>query len=118
MVLRLYSRPALVDCGAGVTFPLEKKPIPAKNLSPRALAHLLHLNAHLMKSELVDQAALIITDPPILINLVSKRVRQLQAGRPALVDRRPGYRDADIALTEIIQGKIRPKMPDEPEADL
>lgn len=60
-----------------------------------------------MKSELVDQAALVITDPPILINLVSKRVRQIQAGRPILVERRPGYRDADIALLEIIQGKIK-----------
>ena len=68
-----------------------------------------------MKSELVDQAALVITDPPILINLVSKRVRQLQAGRPALVDRRPGMRDADIALTEIIQGKIRVKVVEEIE---
>ncbi len=61
-----------------------------------------------MKAELVDQAALVITDPPILINLVSKRVRQIQAGRPILVERRPGMRDADVALTEIIQGKIRP----------
>ena len=66
-----------------------------------------------MKAELVEQAALVITDPPILINLVSKRVRQLQAGRPALVERRPGSRDADIALTEIIQGKIRPQFPEE-----
>lgn len=66
-----------------------------------------------MKAELVEQAALVITDPPILINLVSKRVRQLQAGRPALVERRPGYRDADIALTEIIQGKIKPQFAEE-----
>lgn len=69
-----------------------------------------------MKAELVEQAALVVTDPPILINLVSKRVRQLQAGRPALVERRPGLRDADIALTEIIQGKIKPGMPEEIEA--
>lgn len=59
-----------------------------------------------MKSELVDKAAQIITDPPILINLVSKRVRQLNQGRPALIDRRPGMREADIALQEIIEGKI------------
>ncbi|MBL9146390.1 MAG: DNA-directed RNA polymerase subunit omega [Verrucomicrobiaceae bacterium] len=69
-----------------------------------------------MKAELVEQAALVITDPPILINLVSKRVRQLQAGRPALVERRPGLRDADIALTEIIQGKIKPGVTEEIEA--
>ncbi len=60
-----------------------------------------------MKAELVEQAAMIITDPPILINLVSKRVRQLAQGRPALVERRPGMREADVALTEIIQGKIK-----------
>lgn len=60
-----------------------------------------------MKAELVEQAALIITDPPLLINLVSKRVRQISTGRPALVERRPGMREADIALTEIIQGKIK-----------
>lgn len=60
-----------------------------------------------MKAELVEQAALIINDPPILINLVSKRVRQLAHGRPALVERRPGMREADVALTEIIQGKIK-----------
>ena len=69
-----------------------------------------------MKAELVEQAALVITDPPILINLVSKRVRQLQAGRPALVERRPGLRDADIALTEIIQGKIKPGVTEAIEA--
>ena len=60
-----------------------------------------------MKAELVEQAALVITDPPILINLVSKRLRQLAAGRPALVERKPGMREADVALTEIILGKIR-----------
>jgi DNA-directed RNA polymerase subunit omega len=70
-----------------------------------------------MKAELVDQAALIIPHPPVLINLVSKRVKQLAAGRPALVDRRPGMRDADIALTEIIEGKIRPQFPAEEEED-
>lgn len=70
-----------------------------------------------MKAELVEQAALVITDPPILINLVSKRVRQLQAGRPALVQRLAGLRDADIALTEIIQGKIKVGLPDEGPAE-
>jgi DNA-directed RNA polymerase subunit omega len=70
-----------------------------------------------MKAELVDQAAQIIPHPPILINLVSKRVKQLAAGRPALVDRRPGMRDADIALTEIIEGKIRPEFPAKDESE-
>ena len=60
-----------------------------------------------MKSELVDKAATVITDIPLLINMVSKRVRQLNQGRPALVERKPGMREADVALTEIIEGKIR-----------
>lgn len=61
----------------------------------------------LMKAELVEQAALIVKDPPILINMVSKRVKQLTSGRAPLVDRRPGMREADVALLEIIQGKIK-----------
>jgi DNA-directed RNA polymerase subunit omega len=67
-----------------------------------------------MKAELVEQAAQVITDPPILINLVSKRVRQLNSGRPSLVERRPGMREADVALMEIIQGKIKVGTGEEP----
>ncbi len=59
-----------------------------------------------MRADLVEQAALVIKDHPILINLVSKRVRQLSQGRSPLVERRPGLREADLALLEIIQGKI------------
>jgi DNA-directed RNA polymerase subunit omega len=62
-----------------------------------------------MRADLVEQARNIITEPPILINLVSKRVRQIASGRSPLVERRPGLRDADLALTEIIQGKITPE---------
>ncbi len=60
-----------------------------------------------MKAELVEQAAQIVKDPPILINMVSKRVKQLTSGRAPLVERRPGLREADLALLEIIQGKIK-----------
>ena len=59
-----------------------------------------------MRADLVEQAAQIIKDPPILINMVSKRVRQIAQGHAPLVDRRPGLREADLALLEIIQGKI------------
>ena len=62
-----------------------------------------------MKAELVEQAALVIKETPILINMVSKRVKQLTSGRAPLVDRRPGMREADVALLEIIQGKIKPE---------
>lgn len=60
-----------------------------------------------MRADLVEQAAQIIKDPPILINMVSKRVKQFAAGRAPLVERRPGFREADWALLEIIHGKIK-----------
>ncbi|NRB74684.1 MAG: DNA-directed RNA polymerase subunit omega [Verrucomicrobiales bacterium] len=59
-----------------------------------------------MRSDLVEEASKIIPEPPVLINLVSARVKQLNLGRAPLVqtDHRMGA--ADIALTEIIEGKI------------
>lgn len=65
-----------------------------------------------MKSTLVDEAAEIIRDPQVLINVVSQRVRQLNSGRSPLIDTLPSMGAADIALTEIIEGKI--KLSDEP----
>lgn len=59
-----------------------------------------------MKSSLVDQAAEIVKDPQVLVNIVSQRVRQLNSGRSPLVDALPSMGAADIALTEIIEGKI------------
>ena len=59
-----------------------------------------------MKSHLVEKAAEIVTDPLVLVNLVSQRVRQLNSGRSPLVPTRPSMGAADIALTEIIEGKI------------
>lgn len=64
-------------------------------------------NALPMKSDLVDQAAEIVTDPQILVNLISKRVRQLNSGRAPLIETVPSMGVADIALTELIEGKIK-----------
>lgn len=60
-----------------------------------------------MKSELVEKAAEVIIDPQVLVNLVSKRVRQLNSGRSPLIPTLPSMGAADIALTEIIEGKIK-----------
>jgi DNA-directed RNA polymerase subunit omega len=62
-----------------------------------------------MKSELIEKAAKVITHPPLLINLVSRRVRQLNQGRAPLINvAAHGQRlgQGDIALLEIIEGKI------------
>jgi len=42
----------------------------------------------------------------ILVNMVSRRVRQLTNGHRPLVEFAPGLQAADIALTEIIRGKL------------
>ena len=60
-----------------------------------------------MKSDLVEKAAEIVTDPLVLVNLVSQRVRQLNSGRSPLIPARPSMGAADIALQEIIEGKIK-----------
>lgn len=60
-----------------------------------------------MKSELVEKASEIVPDPQVLINMVSKRVKQLSSGRSPLIDTVPSMGAADIALTEIIEGKIK-----------
>jgi DNA-directed RNA polymerase subunit omega len=60
-----------------------------------------------MKNDLVEKAAEIVPDPLVLINLVSKRVAQLNQGRSPLINAIPSMGMADIALTEIIEGKIK-----------
>jgi len=59
-----------------------------------------------MKPELVKAAAEVITNQQILVNMVSRRVRQLCLGHRPLVEYAPGLGHADIALTEIANGKL------------
>jgi len=61
-----------------------------------------------MRSDLVVAASKVIPEPPVLINLVSSRVKQLNLGRSPLVETDHRMGAADIALTEIIEGKISP----------
>jgi len=62
-----------------------------------------------MNSDLVEEAQKVIPEPPVLINLVSRRVKQLNLGRTPLVETNHRMGAADIALQEIIQGKIAPE---------
>ena len=59
-----------------------------------------------MMSHLVEEAATKIPNVPLLVNVMSKRVRQLSAGHRPLIDAGPRMGWADIALKEIIEGKI------------
>ena len=67
-----------------------------------------------MRTELVEKASEVIEDKTLLINMVSKRVRQLNNGRSPLITVVERLGAADIALTEIIEGKI---VIDESEGD-
>jgi DNA-directed RNA polymerase subunit omega len=59
-----------------------------------------------MKPNLVKAAAEVIPDPRLLVNVVSRRVRQLCLGYRAMVEFVPGLGHADIALSEIAAGKL------------
>lgn len=55
---------------------------------------------------LLDKASKVIPNPNILVNLVSKRVKQLRDGSVPLVQSLEKLTLEDTALREIIEGKI------------
>jgi DNA-directed RNA polymerase subunit omega len=59
-----------------------------------------------MNALLVKAANEVVPNQQILVNMLSRRVRQLAFGHRPLVENTIGLREADIALTEIIQGKL------------
>ncbi len=72
-----------------------------------------------MKVELIEQALEVVNDKQLLVNIVSKRVQQLNQGADPFVPTTPEMGSGDIALTEIIEGKItwRPMNDDELAGD-
>jgi DNA-directed RNA polymerase subunit omega len=59
-----------------------------------------------MRNDYLAAAKNIIPDPMILINIISKRVRQLKFGERPLIYSLEKLEPEDIALREIIEGKI------------
>lgn len=59
-----------------------------------------------MRPHLLDQALTVLPNHGYLVNLVSRRVRQLNNGHRPMVLVEPGMGLADIALTELIEGKL------------
>lgn len=60
-----------------------------------------------MSSTLLEEANKVIKSQPILVNVVSRRVRQLSQGHRPMVEHSPREGFADIALKEIIEGKLQ-----------
>lgn len=59
-----------------------------------------------MRDDYLTKAQEIITDPMILVNVVSRRAKQLKSGYKPLVESLERLSAEDLALREIIEGKI------------
>ncbi len=59
-----------------------------------------------MRDDYIKEAKKVIADPNILVNVVSRRVKQLRHGNRPLVESLEKLNPEDIALREIIEGKI------------
>lgn len=68
------------------------------NRTVRSLRH--------MTTQLLQEAAQTIPNQQLLINVVSKRVRQLGLGHRPMVETAPRMSLTDIALKEIVAGKL------------
>jgi DNA-directed RNA polymerase subunit omega len=60
----------------------------------------------IMTTQLLQEASQIIPSPQLLINVISKRVRQLSLGHRPMVETGTRASLTDIALKEIIAGKL------------
>lgn len=59
-----------------------------------------------MRDDYLKEAQKIITDANLLINVVSRRVKQLKRGSRPLVESLEKLSPEDVALREVIEGKI------------
>jgi DNA-directed RNA polymerase subunit omega len=69
-----------------------------------------------MKPNLVQDALKTVQSPQILVNIVSKRVRQLGQGFRPLVAYDPKLTFMDVALKEVAEGKLTYEMLEVPSA--
>ena len=59
-----------------------------------------------MRDYYIKEAVKSIPDPNVLINVVSRRVKQLKRGNRPLVESLEKLSPEDVALREVIEGKI------------
>jgi DNA-directed RNA polymerase subunit omega len=59
-----------------------------------------------VRDDYLKEANKLIPDPNILVNIVSRRVKQLKLGQKPLIESLERLDPEDIALKEIIEGKI------------
>ena len=66
-----------------------------------------------MRDDYLKEAQKVITDPMILINVVSRRAKQLKSGYKPLVESLERLSAEDMALREIMEGKITYQLDEE-----
>jgi DNA-directed RNA polymerase subunit omega len=59
-----------------------------------------------LRDDYLKEASKIVADPNMLINIVSRRVKQIKRGHRPLVESLEKLNPEDLALREIIEGKI------------
>lgn len=59
-----------------------------------------------MRNDYLQAALAVVDDPTILVNVVSRRVKQLKRGNRPLVESLEKLSAEDTALREIAEGKI------------
>jgi DNA-directed RNA polymerase subunit omega len=91
------------DTTPSLSAAISRESYPGVNPSSAADARLplIYMNANLVKA-----ANEVVPNQQILVNMISRRVRQLALGHRPLVENTIGLREADIALTEIATGKL------------
>ncbi len=71
-----------------------------------------------MKKELLEAASKQVPNTMILINVISRRVRQLNQGHRPLVGGIEKLSQMDIALKEVAEGKIKFEVEPEEEFEI
>jgi DNA-directed RNA polymerase subunit omega len=66
-----------------------------------------------VRNDYLKKAQTIIKDPNLLVNVVSKRIVQLREGHKPLIQSYEKLDMEDIALREIIEGKIQYRFAEE-----
>src|SRR5438874_11902082 len=65
-----------------------------------------------MNAELVRQALEKVQEPAVLVNMISRRVRELNAGARPLLINKGNLGACDVALVEIIEDRMTFEMPE------
>ncbi len=62
--------------------------------------------SYTLRDDYLQAAQLVITDPMILINVISRRAKQLKSGYKPLIESLERLSAEDLALREVMEGKI------------